>query len=70
MHEIHVKTRGPSRHGLGVKLTGMSAAQVNGKAATVSQAKTDALWDDRATWDRYDDAVRKPRDSSPDSSPE
>ena len=56
----------PAAVGRVFKLTGLSAADVNGMAASVSQAKTGALWDSSAAWDRYDDAVRKPRDSSPD----
>ena len=52
----------PAAVGRVFKLTGLSAAEVNGMAASVSQAKTGALWDDNSAWNRYDDAVRKPRD--------
>ena len=50
------------------KLSGLTAAEVNGMAASVSQAKTGALWDDASAWDRYEDARRRDA-SSPDSSP-
>ena len=49
----------PAAVGRVFKLTGLSAAAVNGMAASVSQAKTGALWDDASAWDRYDDARRR-----------
>ena len=58
----------PAAVGRVFKLSGLTAAEVNGMAASVSQAKTGALWDDASAWDRYEDARRRDA-SSPDSSP-